>query len=133
MKSDWHTPTEKRQMQQSVTLAFFRPEVDGLDAEALVSVLPPPSALSCWSALVLMSAMIPAINRWAETGSHVLPPRRSRNLLECVGTRLPLAPDLDAHLDAAVHLLSAALVVDTELEDVAVLEQLRARLHIRAR
>jgi hypothetical protein len=60
MNSDWHTVTENKQMQQSVTLALvFLP--DGTSALALAPELlpldsttaPPPSALSCLSALVL--------------------------------------------------------------------------------
>lgn len=60
MNSDWHTVTENKQMQQSVTLALvFRP--GATSALALAPELlpldsataPPPSALSCLSALVL--------------------------------------------------------------------------------
>lgn len=55
------------------------------------------------------------------------------SLLELVvSTLLPVAADLDTYLDAAIHLLRAALVVDAELENVAILEQLRTTLHIGA-
>jgi hypothetical protein len=44
------------------------------------------------------------------------------NLLEFVGTTLPLASDLYTHLDAAVHFLCATLVVYTELQNISVFE-----------
>jgi hypothetical protein len=44
------------------------------------------------------------------------------NALEGIRGALPLAADLDADLDGLVDVLCAALVVDAELEDVAVFE-----------
>lgn len=57
MKSDWHTVTENKQIQQSVTLAFFLVDepVAVVDLASALSAFssPPPSALSCFKALVL--------------------------------------------------------------------------------
>lgn len=52
------------------------------------------------------------------------------NALEVIGRVLPVAADLDLDLDAAVDLLLAALVVDAELDDVAVFERKGARLDV---
>ena len=42
-------------------------------------------------------------------------------LVEGVGALLPFAADFDAHLDAAVDLFGATLIVDAELENVTIL------------
>ena len=99
MNSDWHTVTENRQMQQSVTLVFLL----RLGVSVLLGVSPP-SALSWRSAFVLPSAG----------------PRC--DLLELVGAPLPVPPQLDAHLDAPKHVLLPALIVDAELEYIAVVD-----------
>lgn len=43
------------------------------------------------------------------------------NLLELVSSSLPLATQLDSHLDATKHVLMATLIVHSELENIAVL------------
>lgn len=50
--------------------------------------------------------------------------------LEGGGSVLPVAADLDLDLDAAVDFLLAALIIDAELDDVAVFQWKGARLDI---
>lgn len=57
MNSDWHTVTEKRQIQQSVTLALPLRAVEGEICEPLPSS-PPPRAFNCFIAFALMSATV---------------------------------------------------------------------------
>jgi hypothetical protein len=48
--------------------------------------------------------------------------RKKKISLERINPRLPLPSQLDADLDALVDVLGAALVVDAELQDVAVFD-----------
>lgn len=44
------------------------------------------------------------------------------NSLEVVGTCLPSSTNLDPHLDRPIDLLRSALIVDSELNDIAIFE-----------
>ena len=45
-----------------------------------------------------------------------------KNALEIVLAALPFASDLDLHFDTAVHFFRSALVIDTKLNDIAILQ-----------
>ena len=68
----------------------------------------PPSALSCFSAFVL------DISFWLDV-------QALDSLLELVGCSLPIPSKLDSHLDTSIHIFLAALIIDTQLEYIAVL------------
>lgn len=55
------------------------------------------------------------------------------NALEFVSLALPFAADLDSDLDATINFFSAALVVDTKLNNVSIVQLLRTRLHVGGR
>lgn len=74
MNRDWHTVTENRQIQQSVTLALLLRAVTA-ELWAPLSSSPPPSTFSCCIAFALMSA------KRQECGAHLnwLSPRRCQS------------------------------------------------------
>lgn len=45
-----------------------------------------------------------------------------KDALERIGLRLPFSSHFDTDLNASVDLLGSALIVDTELEDIAIVE-----------
>lgn len=47
-----------------------------------------------------------------------------------MGSSLPFATNLDFDLDASVYFLLAALVVDAELDDIAIFERKRPRFDV---
>lgn len=102
-------------MQQSVTLAFaanFFSFTLPADADAVGDSGTPPSARSCFMASLLSMREIVSAN--AED-------LRTGNALEVVLATLSLTSNLDLHLDTTIHLFCSALVIDTELNDIAVL------------
>lgn len=111
MKSDWQTVTENKQMQQSVTLAFFFPLDASAPARSACLPLPsgvdgaPPRALSWRSALVLDCQPLSLCHSLDE----------GVDVLEFVRAPLPFPSQLHAHLDAAVHVLVATLIVHSKL------------------
>lgn len=46
---------------------------------------------------------------------------RIRDILEIILSALPLAANLDLHLDTSIHLLRSTLVVYAELDNIAIL------------
>ena len=108
MKRDWQTVTENKQMQQSVTLAFFLP-VDMVPGRRSVDFPlfsgvegAPPSALSWRRAFVLII-------------SYQSPSRARGSLLEFVSSTLPFSTHLDPHLYTSEHILVTSLVIYSEL------------------
>jgi hypothetical protein len=55
-----------------------------------------------------------------------------RDVLEFICAPLPFASQLDAHLDAAEQIFLSPLIVDSQLEHVAVLQGCGARLGVGA-
>lgn len=76
--------------------------------------------LSVFSALVLKVAFSSKINER----------ERKRSILECVGLHLPLPPNFNSDLDALVNILCTTLVIDAELENIAVFDSKRPALCI---
>jgi hypothetical protein len=72
--------------------------------------------------------------RWCCKGHHLLsasPPQQGKrnckgNGLERIRLSLPLSTDLHSDLDTSVDFFRASLVIDAELENIAVLELERA-------
>jgi hypothetical protein len=112
MNKDWHTVTENKQIQQSVTFFFLEGPTTGL---LPCTSLPldsgvggtPPSALSCLRALVLSISF----RRQVELGS----------LLELIRTPLPIPTHLHPHLDTPIHVFLTSLIIHPELEYIPVL------------
>jgi hypothetical protein len=55
------------------------------------------------------------------------------NALEFIGLALPFAADFDAYFYASVNFLVSALVIDSELDNISIMEFGRAGLDVRSR